>query len=89
MRLASGRKFPAEPELSRRGRADSFGKGCTPAQLALTWVLQQGRDIVAIPGSKRRAHLEDNAAALRVQLSAEDLARIDRFLPPGAAAGER
>lgn len=64
-------------------------KGCTPAQLALTWVLQQGRDIVAIPGSKRRAHLEDNAAALRVQLSAEDLARNDRFLPPGAAAGER
>jgi len=64
-------------------------RGCTPAQLALAWVLAQGEDIVAIPGSKRRPHLEDNVRALDVRLSDEDLARIDRILPPGAAAGER
>jgi aryl-alcohol dehydrogenase-like predicted oxidoreductase len=64
-------------------------KGCTAAQLALAWVLHQGQDIVAIPGSKRRTHLEDNAAAFQVELSTDDLARIDRILPPGAAAGER
>ncbi len=64
-------------------------KDCSPAQLALAWVLAQGEDIVPIPGSKRRRNLEDNAGALAVQLSGEDLARIDRILPPGAAAGER
>jgi aryl-alcohol dehydrogenase-like predicted oxidoreductase len=64
-------------------------KGCTPAQLALAWVLAQGEDIVAIPGSKRRSKLEDNAGALQVSLTVEDRARIDRILPPGAAAGER
>ncbi|WP_454830260.1 aldo/keto reductase [Paraburkholderia xenovorans] len=64
-------------------------KGCTPAQLALAWVLAQGDDIVPIPGTKRRQRLEDNIKALEVRLSADDLARIDRILPPGAAAGER
>ncbi|MDT8843646.1 aldo/keto reductase [Paraburkholderia fungorum] len=64
-------------------------KGCTPAQLALAWVLAQGDDIVPIPGTKRRQRLEDNIKALDVRLSADDLARIDRMLPPGAAAGER
>jgi aryl-alcohol dehydrogenase-like predicted oxidoreductase len=64
-------------------------KGCSPAQLALAWVLAQGEDIVPIPGSKRRRNLEDNVGALGVKLSAEDLQRIDRVLPPGAAAGER
>ena len=64
-------------------------KGCTPAQLALAWVLARGQDIVAIPGSKRRDKLEDNAGAPAVILTAEDRARIDRILPPGAAAGER
>jgi aryl-alcohol dehydrogenase-like predicted oxidoreductase len=64
-------------------------KGCSPAQLALAWVLAQGEDIVPIPGSKRRRNLEDNVGALGVTLSAEDLQRIDRVLPPGAAAGER
>jgi aryl-alcohol dehydrogenase-like predicted oxidoreductase len=64
-------------------------KGCTPAQLALAWVLAQGDDIVPIPGTKRRERLEENVKALDVRLSPEDLARIDRILPPGAAAGER
>ncbi|SNS57950.1 Predicted oxidoreductase [Noviherbaspirillum humi] len=64
-------------------------KGCAPAQLALAWVLAQGEDIVPIPGSKRRRTLEENIGAVDVRLTAEDLARIDRILPPGAAAGER
>jgi aryl-alcohol dehydrogenase-like predicted oxidoreductase len=64
-------------------------KGCTAAQLALAWVLAQGEDIVPIPGSRQRRHLEDNASALDVQFSGADLERIDRILPPGAAAGGR
>jgi aryl-alcohol dehydrogenase-like predicted oxidoreductase len=62
-------------------------KGITPGQLALAWVLAQGDDVVPIPGTKRRRYLEENAAAIDVELSAEDLARIDAELP--AAAGER
>jgi aryl-alcohol dehydrogenase-like predicted oxidoreductase len=64
-------------------------KGCTPAQLALAWVLAQGQDIVPIPGTKRRKYLEQNVGALDVALSAGDLAALDRILPAGAAAGER
>jgi len=64
-------------------------KGCTPAQLALAWLLVQGEDIVPIPGTKKRARLEENVGALQVRITAEDCARIDRILPPGAAAGER
>jgi aryl-alcohol dehydrogenase-like predicted oxidoreductase len=62
-------------------------KGCTPAQLALAWVLAQGDDIVPIPGTKRRTYLEQNAGALEVELTADDLAHIDAELPP--AAGDR
>ena len=62
-------------------------KGCTAAQLALAWVLAQGEDVVPIPGTKRREYLEQNAAAAAVELSADDLARIDAELPQ--AAGER
>jgi len=64
-------------------------KGCTPAQLALAWVLAQGADIVPIPGTKQRKRLEENVGALEVRLTSEELARIDRILPPGSAAGER
>ncbi|MBU6484527.1 MAG: aldo/keto reductase [Betaproteobacteria bacterium] len=64
-------------------------KGCTPAQLALAWVLAQGNDIVPIPGTKKRKYLEENVRALEVELTANDLARIDRAIPPGAASGER
>jgi aryl-alcohol dehydrogenase-like predicted oxidoreductase len=64
-------------------------KGCTPSQLALAWVLAQGEDIVPIPGTKHRAYLEENAGALGVELTDDDLDRIDRVLPLGVAAGER
>jgi len=62
-------------------------KGCTAAQLALAWVLAQGDDIVPIPGTKRRTYLEQNAAAIEVELTAEDLARIDAEIPE--AVGDR
>jgi aryl-alcohol dehydrogenase-like predicted oxidoreductase len=64
-------------------------KGCTPPQLALAWVLAQGKDIVPIPGTKRRLYLEENIAALQVRLTAADLALIGRLLPPGSASGAR
>ena len=64
-------------------------KGCTPAQLALAWVLAQGEDIVPIPGTKRRRYLEENIGALRVVLTQADRERIDRAVPRGAAAGTR
>jgi aryl-alcohol dehydrogenase-like predicted oxidoreductase len=64
-------------------------KGCTPAQLALAWVLDDGADVVAIFGTKRRKYLRENLAALGVSLSAEDLVRINQIAPDGAAAGDR
>ena len=64
-------------------------KACTPAQLALAWVLAQGDHIVPIPGTKRIAYLEQNAGALGVELTAADLERLDRLVPPGSAHGER
>ena len=64
-------------------------KGVTPAQLAIAWLLHQGKDIVPIPGSKTIAHLEENAAAVDIELTREELARIDEVAPIGAAAGDR
>jgi aryl-alcohol dehydrogenase-like predicted oxidoreductase len=64
-------------------------KKCTSSQLALAWVLAQGQDIVPIPGTKRARYLQENVAATQVRLDAEDLARIDRVLPHGAASGSR
>ncbi|MEG3089105.1 aldo/keto reductase [Sphingomonas sp. PB4P5] len=64
-------------------------KGCTPAQLALAWVMAQGEDIVPIPGTKRRTYLENNLGALNVSLDDAERARIDEILPPGAATGLR
>jgi aryl-alcohol dehydrogenase-like predicted oxidoreductase len=74
--------------VERVGRV-AARKGCTPAQLALAWVLAQGHDIVPIPGSKRRERLEENAAATGIHLTADDLKEIDALLPPGTAAGTR
>jgi len=64
-------------------------KGCTPSQLALAWVLAQGRDIVPIPGTKRVRYLEENVAAAGITLSPDDLADIDAVAPAGVAAGDR
>ncbi len=64
-------------------------KSCTPAQLALAWLLAQGEEIVPIPGTKRQKYLEQNAQAVNLKLTPDDLARIDQALPRGAAAGER
>jgi aryl-alcohol dehydrogenase-like predicted oxidoreductase len=64
-------------------------KGCKPSQLALAWVMAQGKDIVPIPGTKRRKYLEENAAAADIALSQEDLARLDEAFPKDAAAGQR
>jgi aryl-alcohol dehydrogenase-like predicted oxidoreductase len=64
-------------------------KKCTPAQLALAWLLAQGKDIVPIPGTKRRKYLEENIKAIDVQLSKEDISRINSVVPSGSAAGER
>jgi aryl-alcohol dehydrogenase-like predicted oxidoreductase len=64
-------------------------KGCTAAQLALAWVMGQGPDVVAIPGTKRRTYLEENVAALEVSLGPEDLRRLAVTFPLGVAAGPR
>jgi aryl-alcohol dehydrogenase-like predicted oxidoreductase len=64
-------------------------KHCTPAQLALAWLLAQGDDIVPIPGSKRRERLEENAAAVDIELTGDELQEIDTLLPAGMAAGTR
>ncbi|MGD0052934.1 MAG: aldo/keto reductase [Vulcanimicrobiaceae bacterium] len=64
-------------------------RGCTPAQLALAWVLAQGDDVIALPGCERIAHVDENAAAATVTLDPATLATIDALVPPGAAAGAR
>ncbi len=75
--------------LVQRVEQIASDKGVTPSQLALAWVLHRGDDIVAIPGTKRRRYLEENAAAAEIELSAEDLERLDAAAPVGAAAGDR
>ena len=85
----TGENFERNIALVGEIEALAKDKGCTPAQLAIAWVLAQGDDIVPIPGTKRRSYLEQNLAALDVRLSADELARIDEILPPGAAAGPR
>ncbi|MBA2732585.1 MAG: aldo/keto reductase [Acidobacteria bacterium] len=81
--------FQQNLRLVERVQEIAASKGCKPAQLALAWVLAQGDDIVPIPGTKRRAYLEENAKALGVELSPEDLARINEVARPDAVAGAR
>jgi aryl-alcohol dehydrogenase-like predicted oxidoreductase len=82
-----GANFERNRQLADKVREIAEEKGITPAQLALAWVLAQGDDVVPIPGTKRRKYLEDNAAAADVELTEEDLARIDDELPE--VSGER
>src|SRR5580704_16474335 len=83
----SGENLDANLRLAAKVAEIAEDKGVTPAQLALAWVLAQGNDLVPIPGTKRRKYLEENAAAADVQLTADDIARIEAELP--AVAGER
>ena len=84
-----GQNFQKNLDLVQRVEEIAAGKGCKPSQLALAWVLAQGDDIVPIPGTKRRKYLEENVGALGVQLSADDLARIDEVFPRDATSGAR
>ena len=84
-----GENFQKNLDLVARIQEIAKAKGCTASQLALAWVLAQGKDIVPIPGTKRRSYLEENLAALDVELTPDDLARIDEAAPQGAAAGTR
>ena len=84
-----GENFGKNMELVERVREIAREKGITASQLAIAWTLAQGGDIVPIPGTKRRKYLESNAAAVDVELTAEDLKRIDEVFPKDAAAGTR
>jgi len=84
-----GENFQKNLDLVAKIEEIAREKKCTPAQLALAWVLAQGEDIVPIPGTKRRKYLEENLAAINIKLTPDDLARIDRAAPKGVAAGER
>lgn len=84
-----GENFQRNLDLVRRIEEMAAEKHCTPAQLALAWVLAQGEDIVPIPGTKQRKYLEENVGALNVRLTEEDLKHIDEVAPKGAAAGPR
>ncbi|MGH9429493.1 MAG: aldo/keto reductase, partial [Terriglobia bacterium] len=84
-----GENFHKNLLLVEQVTAVAQAKNVTPGQLALAWVLAQGEDIVPIPGTKRRSYLEENVAAVDVQLTADDLATIKEALPPGLASGAR
>ena len=85
----TGENFSRNLDLVERVKEIAAEKGVEPGQLALAWVLAQGEDIVPIPGTKRRRYLEENAAAADVELTDEDLERLDEAAPAGAAAGDR
>ena len=76
-------------QLVERARKIADEAGCTPAQLALAWLLHQGDDVAPIPGTKRIRYLEENAAAAEVQLSGAQLATLNQTFAPGVTAGER
>ncbi|TKJ30972.1 aldo/keto reductase [Blastococcus sp. CCUG 61487] len=84
-----GEAFQANLRLVEEVRAMAAEKGATAGQLALAWVMAQGDDVVPIPGTKRRSYLEENVGAADLQLSADDLARLEAIAPPGAAEGTR
>ena len=84
-----GENFERNLGLVERMRAIAREKSCTPSQLALAWLLAQGPDIVPIPGTKRRAYLEENAGAMAIALTPGDLAHLADAAPVGWAAGPR
>ncbi len=84
-----GEAFAANLRLVDAVRAMAAEKGVTAGQLALAWVLAQGQDVVPIPGTKRRTYLEENVRAATIELSPEDLVRLEAIAPPGVAEGTR
>ncbi len=84
-----GENFAKNLALVERITAIAAEKKVMPAQLALAWLLAQGKDVVPIPGTKQRPYLEENVAAVKIRLTAEDLKRIDEVAPQGVAAGDR
>jgi aryl-alcohol dehydrogenase-like predicted oxidoreductase len=84
-----GENFGRNLDLVDRVRELAHTKNCTPAQLAIAWLLQQGEDLVPIPGTKRVTYLLENLGALEIELTADELDLIDTIVPKGAAAGDR
>jgi aryl-alcohol dehydrogenase-like predicted oxidoreductase len=84
-----GENFERNLMIVERVRELAEEKGVSAAQLALAWVHHQGEDVVPIPGTKRRKYLEENVAATEVELTPEDLRRLDEAAPPGQTAGDR
>ncbi|HEV2720876.1 MAG TPA: aldo/keto reductase [Thermoanaerobaculia bacterium] len=84
-----GENFQRNLDLVAKIEEIAREKGVTPAQLAIAWVMTQGQDIVPIPGSKSRKHLEENVAALDIELTKSELRRIDEAAPKGVAVGDR
>jgi aryl-alcohol dehydrogenase-like predicted oxidoreductase len=85
----SQENFQKNLDLVEKVKQLATEKGATASQFALAWVMSQGDDIVPIPGTKRRAYLEENVAAVSLKLSKEDMAELDEIFPKGAAAGDR
>ncbi len=84
-----GDNFQRNLDLVVQVRELAHAKNCTPAQLAISWLLKLGNDIVPIPGTKRISYLLENLGALELELTTEDLQKIDTILPKGAASGDR
>jgi len=84
-----GENFRRNLDLVARVEEIAREKGCTPAQLALAWVLSRGGDVVPIPGTKRRSYLDENAGALEVEITEDDLGRLEEAFPKGATSGDR
>ena len=84
-----GENFTRNVAIVERVRELAEAKGATPAQLALAWVMARGEDVVPIPGTKRRAYLEENVAACEISLTPDDMLQLDDAAPAGVAAGER
>jgi len=84
-----GENFQKNLDLVKQVELMAREKGCQPSQLALAWLLAQGDDVVPIPGTKHRQYLEENIGALEIDLTIEDLRRLNEVFPTGAAAGQR
>ncbi len=84
-----GDNFQKNLDLVKQVELIAREKDCQPSQLALAWVLAQGDDVVPIPGTKRRKYLEENTGAAEIELTIDDLRRLNEVFPTGAAAGER